>query len=149
MQNERYYSDISKIVETPDFNVANQLLDEGYEVLALKDRTDSTIEKSRQHLVTSFVYVLGLPGVDEKPPTSQTLQTPQKPPTPPAEPKELDSLPWQASSWSDEADSVPPDKVTPAARTLMEQRKFKFSTGKFEYHLTKSGWLNRRELKKD
>jgi hypothetical protein len=132
LNSDRYYQDVVQLADTEDINLANQILAQGFELLAIKDRSKHTAQDGKAVIETIPLYVLGklkAAGRQE-----------------PADPSKIDfaALGWRKSNFSNDVESVAPDKVPAAVKEFLSKNNNRFEDGNYSYTLARSGWINRR-----
>ncbi len=133
MASERYYQDVLQLADTEDINLANQILAQGFELLAIKDRTKQSIQEGKAIIETVPLYVLG------------KLKQPEKQEPVDQGTVDLAGLGWRKSNFSEDVESVAPDKVPAAVKDFLARNGNKFEDSFYSYTLAKSGWVNRRK----
>jgi hypothetical protein len=133
LNGERYYQDVVQVADTEDPNLANQLLAQGLELLAIKDHTRQTVQEGKSVIESVPLYILGKLRKAE--------------PAEPADPSKVDlaGLSWRQSKFSDEVESVPPDKIPSATKNFLLEHGSRFEDDVYSYTLSPKGWLNRRK----
>jgi hypothetical protein len=78
MKEDRYYSDITEVVEVSDADSATVLLKSGWELLAIKERASKSINSETK----AVVYVMGKKGSPTPTPTPAPAKAQVPAPTP-------------------------------------------------------------------
>jgi hypothetical protein len=130
LNSDRYYQDVVQLADTEDPNLANQLLAQGLELLAIKDHSRQTLQDGKGIIETVPLYILG--------------KLRKSGPSDPSK-GDLAGLPWRQSKFSDKVDSIPPDKIPAATKDFLLKHGSKFEDETYAYTLNQSGWLNRRK----
>lgn len=154
MNEDLYYAKVGQIAALTDLQQANALLDQGWILIRVSETSQRfEVGNGKAKLGIVPVYILG--GIRQQlEPIRKDAKWSGQPSSPTDPIVRLEGLPWVVSSFSDEVDSIPPDKIPSEIESFLRGKAGKFrvpskdpSYLEFEYHLTKSGWLNRRKIK--
>jgi hypothetical protein len=154
MNEDLYYARVGQITALTDLQQVNALLDQGWILIRVSETSQKfEIGNGKAKLGIVPVYVLG--GIRQQPSLIKKDAKWSDEPSNPSDPiVRLETLPWAMSTFSDEVDSIPPDKIPSEIADFLRGRAGKLRVPskdpaylEIEYHLTKSGWLNRRKIK--
>jgi hypothetical protein len=154
MNEDLYYARVGQITALTDLQQVNALLDQGWILIRVSETSQKfEIGNGKAKLGIVPVYVLG--GIRQQPsPIKKDAKLSDEPSSTFDPVVRLEALPWAVSTFSDEVDSIPPDKIPSEIASFLRGKAGKLRVPskdptyfEIEYHLTKSGWLNRRKIK--